>query len=127
MSDLISCMGSLGSLFLFLSFIVAMRYISYRETMKLADKGLMRPVRNGNGKAALIWGIILTAIGMALIVGLWPLGVMIDANIPFGFGPWMLGGLLPMFFGLALILIHVLTREPQPKDEGQAPTEKTEQ
>ena len=126
MSDIIPCVGSLGSLFIFLTFIVVMRYISYRETMKLADKGLMRPIRNNNSKAALIWGIIITAIGVALMIGLLPLGALISANIPFGFGPWMLGGLLPMFFGLALILIHVLTREPQPKDEGRAPAEKVE-
>lgn len=124
MSDIIPCMGSLGSLFLFLAFIVVMRYISYRETMKLADKGLIRPARNNNSKAALIWGIIITAIGMALMVGLWPLGFLIGTEAPLGFGPWMLGGLLPLFFGLALILVHVLTREPQPKDEGRAPAEK---
>ena len=126
MSDIIPCMGSLGSIFLFLAFIVVMRYISYRETMKLADKGLIRPARNNNSKAALVWGIIITAIGVALMVGLWPLGFLIGTEVPFGFGPWMLGGLLPMFFGLALILIHVLTREPQPKDEGRAPAEKIE-
>jgi hypothetical protein len=48
---------------------------------------------------------------------------MLSANVPFGFGPWMLAGLLPMFFGLALILIHVLTREPQSKNDGDGPAE----
>jgi hypothetical protein len=38
----------------------------------------------------------------------------------------MLAGLLPTFFGLALVLIHVLTREPQPKDEVSDQPEKTE-
>lgn len=128
MSDFIPCVGILGFLFLILAFIVVMRYISYRETLKLAEKGLMKPIRsNANAKATLIWGIVITSIGMALMIGLWPLGALLGANVPFGFGPWMLTGLLPMFFGLALILIHVLTREPHPKDEGNHPTPKVEE
>lgn len=118
MNDFIPCAGSLVFVFMILVFIVVMRYLNYRETLKLAEKGLMRPIRsNGGGKATLIWGIIITAIGLALMIGLWPLGAMLSANVPFGFGPWMLAGLLPTFFGLALILIYVLTREPQSKDD----------
>ena len=128
MNDLIPCLGSFAFLFVILTFIVIMRYINYRETLKLAEKGLMKPMRaNGNSKAALIWGIIITAMGMALMLGLWPLGIMVGANIPFGFGPWMLAGLLPMFFGMSLLLIHVLTREPQPKDDGNPPAPKVEE
>ena len=112
MNEFIPCAGSIVILFLILGFILVMRYLNYRETMQLAEKGLVKPVRsNGGGKAALIWGIIITAVGLALIIGLLPLGMMMSTNVPFGFGPWMLVGLLPTFFGLALILIHVLTRE----------------
>jgi len=36
--------------------------------------------------------------------------IMIDESggdgLPFGIGPWMVLGILPFFFGLALILIH---------------------
>lgn len=118
MDAFIPCAGSITILFIFLGFIFAMRYLNYKETMQLAEKGLVKPIRsNGSGKGALIWGIIITAIGLALMIGLLPLGAMISANVPFGFGPWMLTGLIPTFFGLALVLIHVLTREPQPKDE----------
>lgn len=128
MNDLIPCAGGLGFLFIILSFIVVMRYLSYRETLSLAEKGFMPSARNnGKGsKTTLIWGIIITAIGLALIIGLWPLGVLIGINVPFGFGPWMLTGLLPTFFGLALILIYVLTREPKPKNGSDEPTEKGE-
>ena len=112
MDNLIPCLGVVAVLFLIFLFIVVMRYITYQETLKLAEKGLVRPPRsNGSGKGTLIWGIIITAIGLALLLGLWPLGVMIGTNIPLGFGPWMLAGLLPTFFGLALILIYVLTHE----------------
>jgi hypothetical protein len=127
MNDFIPCAGSLTFVVVILAFIVVMRYLSYKETLSMAEKGYMPPVRvNGKGKATLIWGIIITALGLALMIGLLPLGVMLNANVPFGFGPWMLAGLLPTFFGLALILIHVLTREPQPKNEKNDPAEKIE-
>ena len=120
MDGVIPCLGSLGIVFLILGFGVVMRFINYKETMALAEKGLVKPARfNNNGKGALIWGIIITAIGLAFILGLWPLGAMMNTNVPFGFGPWMLAGLIPTFFGLALILIHMLTRED--KKEEQSP------
>jgi hypothetical protein len=112
MNELIPCAGSLGFVFLVLGFIVLMRFMNYQETLKLAEKGLIRPARqNGNGKGALIWGILITAIGLATTLGMWPLGFMFGTKLPFGFGPWMLAGLLPMFFGIGLILVYVLTRE----------------
>ncbi len=119
MNDLVPCIGGLGFFFLLFAFIGIMRYLSYRETMALAEKGLVRPDRaRGNGKDTLRWGIAITAIGMALCVGLYPIGfVGSGSNFPLGLGPWMLGGLIPTFFGLALVLIYVLTREEKPKDE----------
>jgi hypothetical protein len=125
MNDIIPCVGGLGFVFLVLGFIVLMRYLNYQETLKLAEKGLVRPVRqNGNGKGALIWGILITAIGLATTIGMWPLGFMLRMDLPFGFGPWMLAGLLPMFFGLGLVLVYVLTRESKPKDEPEDSPEK---
>jgi len=128
MNNIIPCLGIVTIMLIFLGFIFGMRYLNYKETMELAEKGLVRPARaNGNGKPALIWGIIITAIGLALIIGLWPLGVMLDTNAPFGFGPWMLTGLIPTFFGIALILIHVLTREEkEDKKEDQGVVESGE-
>lgn len=127
MDEFMACMGSVVILVVFLGFIVVMRFLSYKETMQLAEKGLVKPIRTNGGKATLIWGILITAIGLALMIGLLPLGFMINMNIPFGFGPWMLAGLIPTFFGLALVLIYVLTREPQAKDEVSIQAEKTEQ
>ena len=112
MSDLIPCAGTVFVLLLIFAFILAMRYLNYMETMKLAEKGLVKPVhKNGNGKGALIWGILITAVGVALTIGMWPLGFMFGTDLPFGFGPWMLAGLIPMFFGIGLLLVYVLTRE----------------
>lgn len=117
MSDIIPCVGSLGFIGLVFGFILLMRFMAYKETLALAEKGLVKPVRNGgNGKGALVWGIIITAIGLATTLGIWPLGLMLHIDVPFGFGPWMLAGLLPTFFGVALILIYILTREDKKEE-----------
>jgi MFS family permease len=89
------------------------RYLEYKETVALAEKGLIKPREPGDGKDSLRWGIVITAIGLALTVGLYPLGALVDrggTTFPLGFGPWMLVGLLPLFFGLGLILIYLVTR-----------------
>ena len=113
--------GILGLFFLTFVFIVVMRYIGYRETMTLAEKGLVRPDRtfSGNGKDTLRWGIAITAVGLALCVGLYPIGLLPGNTFPLGLGPWMIAGLLPMFFGLGLILIYVLTRDDR-EDKSQS-------
>ena len=125
MEMFIACAGGIAFFLIIFGFFAFMRYLSYKETLALAEKGLVKPQRSdGNGKGALVWGIIITAIGLALTLGMWPLGAMISTDLPFGFGPRMIAGLIPTFFGLALILIHVLTHEKKreepaalPKDE----------
>jgi len=104
-------------------FLALMRYFRYKETLALAEKGLVRPGSYGNGKDTLRWGIAITAIGLALCLGLYPIGLMPgnQSNFPLGLGPWMLGGIIPTFFGLALILIYVLTREEKSKDDKKEP------
>jgi hypothetical protein len=121
--DILIPICSLGFFFLVFGFIVLMRFITYRETLALAEKGLVRGrVRANGGKDTLRWGIAITAVGLALCVGLYPLGFVIRSGFPLGFGPWMLAGLLPTFFGLGLILIYVVTREDdKPKDEPPVP------
>jgi hypothetical protein len=127
MNDIIPCIGGLGFIGLVFGFILMLRYLAYKETLALAEKGLVKPLRNGNGKSTLVWGIIITAIGLALILGLWPLGFAFGSSeFPLGFGPWMLLGLVPTFFGVALILVFVLTREEKKgkRDEIEKPEEK---
>ena len=113
-TDIVGIVAGLGFFLLLFAFIILMRYLSYRETLALAEKGLVRPVgrgSNGNGKDTLRWGISLTAIGLALCISLYPIGFLAGSRFPLGLGPWMMVGLLPTFFGLGLILIYVLTRE----------------
>lgn len=119
MEGTIICAGSILFFVLLFGFILMMRYLSYKETLALAEKGLVRPQRERNGsRAALIWGVIIAAIGLALTLGLWPLGLMGFGpnSFPLGLGPWMLIGFIPLFFGLGLILVHVLTRENKKSD-----------
>jgi hypothetical protein len=98
----------LGIIFGFFAYI---RYLRYKETLVLAEKGLLRPVDNGSsGKGTLRWGIVITALGLALCLGLYPFGWLVTpGEFPLNFGPWMLFGLLPTFFGLALVLVYALT------------------
>lgn len=122
------CSGSIFLALILFGFIALMRFISYRETMSLAEKGLVKPERrNGNGNSALVWGIMITAVGLALCIGLFPLGWWIGSmgGFPMFIGPWLLPGLVPIFFGLGLILIHVLTREPKEKPLAAPPPPET--
>lgn len=94
------------------AFFAFWRYLRYKETIALAERGLLRPARNRNGNGGrdtLRWGIIITSIGMALSCGLWPIGF--HSNFPLGLGPWMVVGFIPLFFGVALVVIHYVTRD----------------
>jgi hypothetical protein len=123
--NIVSCLGFLSPFALLFGFIALMRYFNYRETLALAEKGLVKPEKlRGNGKGALRWGIIVAAVGLALTISLYPLGFMLPPSgsnppivLPLGLGPWLVVGLVPLFVGLGLVLIYVLTRE----DKNQKP------
>ena len=109
-----ACIVSIAILVTVFGFLAFSRYLRHKEIMALADKGLAFPERR-NGKDALRWGIIITAIGLALIVGLFPEALQGD-------WPLLLIGLLPTFFGLSLVLIYVLTRPEKPPEKPGAET-----
>ena len=113
------CCGIMFFIVLF-GFLAVWRYLQYRETIALAEKGLLKPgttqESQTNGKASLRWGVIISSLGLALTVGLWPLGI--NSHYPLGLGPWMIGAFIPLFFGLGLILIHVLTKHEDKSGPG---------
>ncbi len=111
MNDLIPCLGVVGVLAIIFGFLAFMRYMNYKETITLAEKGLTRPERSSGKKGLLRWGIIISALGFALSLGLYPLGFDSGNNYPLHLGPWMLGGFVPLFLGLGLILLHYLTEK----------------
>ena len=110
MNDIIPCLGVLGILALIFGFLAFLRYMSYKETLALAEKGLTKP-ETKPGKRLLSWGIPVTAIGFALTLGLYTLGFDSAPTYPLHLGPWMLGGFVPLFLGLGLILLHYLTEK----------------
>ncbi len=116
---MVICSGALGFFVILFGFILLLRYMNYRETLALAEKGLVRPAaENKDKKGTLKVGIIIAAIGLALSVGLFPIGLSDSGpSFPLGLGPWMLAGFIPLFLGLGLVLIHVLTRKDEEKEE----------
>jgi hypothetical protein len=110
MNDIFPCLGVVGSLAVIFGFLAFLRFINYKETIALAEKGLTRPKSNSN-KNLLRWGIVVTAIGFALTIGLYTIGFDSANNYPLHLGPWMLGGFVPLFLGLGLVLLHYLTEK----------------
>ncbi|MCB2178738.1 hypothetical protein KQH61_04930 [bacterium] len=95
----------------------------HRETMAMIERGILPPgMQKRNGKGALRWGIVITFLGMALCLGLYPLGMVFGfGEFPLNFGPWMLIGLIPAFFGLSLVVVYYITRDPEPQAQVQLP------
>ena len=116
MDGLIPCAGGIGAFLIVFGFIAYLRYLRHKEILALAEQGLSYPERKNGGKDALRWGIIITAIGIALLVGLLPIAIN-------NAWPLTLGGLIPTFFGLGLILIHFITK----KDDDESRVDEEEQ
>ena len=108
MDALIACLGVVGILVVIFGFLAFLRYMNYKETLALAEKGLTKP-ESKSGKGLLRWGIVLSSLGLALSLGLYFIGFNSPTNYPLHLGPWMLGGFVPLFLGLGLGLIHYLT------------------
>jgi len=111
MNDLIPCFAVIGTLIIIFGFLAFLRYMSYKETIALAEKGLTKPENKASKKGILRWGIIVTALGLALSLGLFFIGFGTGSNYPLQLGPWMLGGFVPLFLGIGLILVHYLTEK----------------
>ena len=110
MNDIFPCLGVVGSLTVIFGFLAFLRYMNYKETIALAEKGLTKPESNSN-KRLLRWGIVITALGFALTLGLYTIGFDSADNYPLHLGPWMLGGFVPLFLGIGLILLNYLTEK----------------
>ena len=110
MGDLVPCISVVSILAVIFGFLAFLRYMNYKETLALAEKGLTKPEAKP-GKGLLRWGILTTALGLALSLGLYFFGFDSAETYPLHLGPWMLGGFVPLFLGLGLILIHFLTEK----------------
>ena len=110
MADFVPGISIVSILIVILGFLAFMRYVKYKETIALAEKGLT-PTESKSNKTLLRWGILVTALGLALTIGLYLIGFNSGDNYPLQLGPWMLGGLIPLFLGLGLVLLHYLTEK----------------
>jgi hypothetical protein len=134
----IPCLGFLGFFTIIFGSLVLIRWFRHREIIAMVDKGLLpeqyaqppsegwgrfslviedditQPPRAGRGRRLVGWGIALAALGLALMIGLWPIGFVADRSYPLYFGPWMLSGLIPLFIGLGLLITYYLTRQEEP-------------
>lgn len=121
-SVLAALLAWLLALVTFLGFIVLLRYIDHRERMALISRGIdpNRQRQKRKGAGVLRAGLIILMVGLALTVGLYPIGFMLPSSytIPFKAGPWLLPGLIPLGVGCALIVSYYLTPpSDEPPDE----------
>ena len=121
---LAALLGWLVALAIFLGFIALLRYIDHRERMALIAKGINpnRPRRLRRGVGILRAGLIIAMVGLALTIGLYPLGYMLPASFtstPLHVGPWLLPGLIPLAVGSALVISFYLSQDTQPPDDNE--------
>src|SRR6266487_6312725 len=116
-SVLVILIGWLIALAIFFGFIVLLRYLQHREHMAMISSGmhptsLRRQRRNGGMLRA---GLIIAMVGLALTIGLYPIGFILPLTLvtPFHLGPWLLPGLIPLGVGIALIVSYYLEQNSQ--------------
>lgn len=110
-------------LFIVLAFVTINRYIRYKERVALAQLGFSLEDLNHDlmakkhGSRGVLWGGVITAMsGLALLLGLSTLGI----------GAWLIGGLLPLFVGLGMVLIYYMTSGPTQNSPNRRETESQE-
>lgn len=96
------------------AYLVMVRYMRHKEYMAMIEKGIdphahpeqqreSAPVPEGSAspRRRPLGGMVTAAVGLALTLGLLTLGI----------GPWLLGGLVPLFVGLAILFVWFLFDE----------------
>jgi hypothetical protein len=104
---LLVLIGWLVAMAIFFGFIVMLRYLHHRERMELIRHGINPEGlhRQRRSRGMLRAGLIITMVGLALTIGLYPIGFFLPPTFatPFHLGPWLLPGLIPLGVGIALI------------------------
>ncbi len=118
MNIVFTIIGSAVVFAIVFGFAAYTRYLQHKETMALAEKGLLPPEKTvGKWKTIMQWGMIFSGLGAVLILVL----------IPFAWGNFwllLLFGLLPLALGLGLMLIYLFTQEGSQADEETAEEKK---
>lgn len=115
MTLILACLGIFVFFLMLFGFLLLFRYISYREKMKLAEKGIYPTESPSNKpkKGLLITGWIISIVGFLATIVFWLFGISVTGSgygygFPLGLGPWVLLGLFPLLLGLILLLIYVI-------------------
>ncbi len=132
MNIVFTIIGSVVVFAVVFGFAAYTRYLQHKETMVLAEKGLLAEDSPDNkGFSVQRWGLIFSITGLILLL----------VMVPFAWNNiWILFllGLLPLSFGLGLMIIHVLTQgeikaeksvkktKSEKKEKPAAPKKKTE-
>ncbi len=113
--------GWLVAMAIFFGFIVMLRYLHHRETMALISHGINPEPRRRRSRGMLRAGLIITMVGLALTIGLYPVGFFLPPIFatPFHLGPWLLPGLIPLGVGTALIGSYYLEQNTPIGSEDQ--------
>ena len=105
MNIVITIIGSVVVFSVVFGFAAYTRYLQHKETMILAEKGLLSEDSPGvKGFSIQRWGMIFSIMGLILILVL----------VPFAWNNiWVLFllGLLPLAFGLGLMIIYFLMQD----------------
>jgi hypothetical protein len=105
MNIIVTIIGSAVVFTVVFGFAAYSRYLQHKETMALAEKGLLpSEITIPKGKGIFQWGLVFSGLGLILILIL----------IPFAWNKiWFLFllGLFPLALGLGLILIYVIMQD----------------
>jgi formate hydrogenlyase subunit 3/multisubunit Na+/H+ antiporter MnhD subunit len=117
-------LGWLIALAIFFGFIVLLRYLHHRERMALISQGFdptnRQKRKRKQNRGILRAGLITGMVGLALTLGLYPVGFFLPttfSSAPFHLGPWLLPGLIPLGVGLALTASYYLEQSNLSADE----------
>jgi hypothetical protein len=126
---IIVLMGWVFALAIFFGFIVLLRYLQHRERMALISQGINPGTmpKHQRSKGILRAGLITMMVGLALTLGLYPIGFILPSNLastPFHLGPWLLPGLIPFAVGLALTVSYYLEQTTQTQEIDKDQSEK---
>jgi hypothetical protein len=115
MSTIVPCMAAFTFFALVFGFIMIWRWFRHREIMAQIQHGLVlsdqqAEMANARTSQKLLGrGLASAALGLALLIGLYPFGFVVSEPWPLHFGPWMLLGLIPLFTGLALLVTYYVS------------------
>lgn len=122
---IVPCAGFLSFFAIIFGTLIVVRWFRHKELVAMAEKGLLPEQFAGKGagrargsRGFLVWGAVLTGLGIALFLGLLPVAVTyVDDS------PLLILGLVPLCLGLGLLIVYFVTRKEDKTAGREAPEE----